>query len=270
MAISRLTSKDNPLLKKIRLIASGSRRAPSGFAVAEGMRVLAELDPDTFRIEAVLASESFGASGKENALLQRWLANDVRICKVDENLFRSVSDVRAPQGAIALVRFPERTLDAVEPGRNALVLFACGIRDPGNLGTVIRAATAAGASFVCTGKETVSARNPKAIRASAGAVFRIPIVESIGTVDFLAYCRRHSIRAYRTDVIEGSPHTRVDLSAPCAIVLGNEGSGVPQHEWSALPAIRIPMAAGVESLNVAIAGAVILFEALRQRMSNSP
>jgi TrmH family RNA methyltransferase len=267
MAISRLTSRENPLLKTIRLISSGSHRAPGGFLVAEGIRVLAETDACGCAIEAVVISEDFGASGKEKEILQRWLEKDVRICKTSESLFRSISDVRAPQGAIALVRFPERKLETIQPGRNALVLFACGIQDPGNMGTLIRAAAAAGASLVCTGKETVSARNPKAIRSSAGAVFRIPIAEHAETLDFLAYCGRHSIRAYRTDVLRGVPHTHADLKSPCAILLGNESSGITGHESAELPAIHIPMAAEVESLNVAMAGAIILFEALRQRMN---
>jgi TrmH family RNA methyltransferase len=249
----------------IRLILSGSRRAPAGFAVAEGIRVLGEIDACGCRIEAILISETFGRAAKEQELLQHWLAKNVRICQTSESLFRSASDVRTPQGAIALVRFPEWTLDAMEPGPHALSLLACGIQDPGNLGTIIRAAAAAGASSVCIAKETVSARNPKAVRASAGAVFRIPIVEQVEIRDFLAYCGRHSIQAYRTDVLRGLPHTRVDLKSPCAILLGNEGSGITQHECADLPVICIPMAREVESLNVAMAGAIILFEAMRQR-----
>lgn len=265
MAISRLTSKENPLLKTIRLISSGSRRAPAGLVVAEGSRVLGELEACRCEIEAVLVSEDFGSSGKEEALLQSWLSRDVRICRTSRSIFRSVSHVRAPQGAIAIARFAERNLDSVLPGRNPLVVFACGIQDPGNLGTIIRAAAAAGVSLVCIGRETVSPRNPKTIRSSAGALFRIPIVENAEISRFLAYCKSHSIQAYRTDVRQGVPHTSADLKSPCAIVLGNEGGGIAGNSWADLPSIRIPMAEEVESLNVAMAAAIILFEALRQR-----
>lgn len=265
MAISRLTSKENPLFKAIRLVGSGSRRAPEGLAVAEGNRVLAEVNSCGCRIDSVLVSDGFGNSGKEEALLHSWLSKGVRICRTSENLFCCASDVRAPQGAIALVHFPERKLEAAPPGRHPLIVFACGIQDPGNLGTIIRAAAAAGASLVCTGRETVSPRNPKAIRASAGTVFRIPIVEQADMRQFMAYCESRSIRAYRTDVREGVPHTRADLKSPCAIVLGNEGGGIALDTCATLPALRIPMAQGVESLNVAMAGAIVLFEALRQR-----
>ena len=266
MVISQLTSRENALFKTIRLISSGARGAPAELVVAEGIRVLQEIDKCGCLIDAVLITEGFGDSSKEEALLDGWLARNVRICRTSESLFRSVSDVRAPQGAIALVRFPECKLDgAAPPGRNALVLFAGGIQDPGNLGTIIRTAAAAGASLVCIGRKTVSPRNPKAIRASAGTIFRIPIVEHAEMSEFLDYCACHSIRAYRTDILHGLAYTQADLRSPCAILLGNEGSGITNGECIGLPAIRIPMAEDVESLNVAMAGAIILFEASRQR-----
>jgi TrmH family RNA methyltransferase len=225
--------------------------------------VLGEIDGRD--LEAVLVSEDFGSAAKEETLLRNWLSKDVRVCRTSETIFRSVSDVRAPQGAIALVRLPERTLEEMPPDRNPLVVFACGVQDPGNLGTIVRASAAAGASLVCIGKETVSPWNPKAIRASAGTVFRIPIVDNAETARFLAFCESRSIQAYRTDVRQGMPHTRADLKSPCAVVLGNEGSGIAGNACTRLPAIRIPMARKIESLNVAMAGAIILFEALRQR-----
>ena len=265
MTISQLTSRENAFFKKIRLISSRSRRAPAELVVAEGIRVLQEIDQCGCPIDAVLLSEGFGNSAKERSLLDGWLARNVRIYRTSENLFRSVSDVRAPQGAIALVPFPERKLNAAAPGANALVLFACGIQDPGNLGTIIRTAAAAGASLVCIGPKTVSPRNPKAIRASAGTIFRIPIVEHAEMREFLDYCACHSIRAYRTDTLRGLAHTQADLLSPCAILLGNEGNGITNEDCIELPAIRIPMAENVESLNVAMAGAIILFEASRQR-----
>ncbi len=265
MAISRLTSKENSLIKTIKLVSSGARRAPAGLAAAEGIRVLGEVAACGCRIEASLISEDFGASGKEEALLQSWISQGVRICRASESLFRSVSDVRAPQGAIALVHLPERRIETVALGQNPLVVIACGVQDPGNLGTIIRAAAAAGATLVCTARNTVSPRNPKAVRASAGSVFRIPVVENAEISRVLSFCRSRSIQAFRTDVHEGMPYTLADLKSPCAIVLGNEGGGITDGGCSGLPAIRIPMVEAIESLNVAIAGAIIFFEALRQR-----
>ena len=118
--------------------------------------------------------------------------------------------------------------------------------------------------MVCTLKGTVSARNPKVIRSSAGAFFRIPVVEQTRLQDFEQYCTANSIRIYRTDVREGLLYTEVDLKSGCAVLLGNEGEGLDERHFVRFPAIRIPMAKEVESLNVAVAGSVILFEALRR------
>lgn len=265
MAISRLTSRENALLKTIRLVSSGSHRAPEGLVVVEGSRVLDDVDACGCAVNAVLVSEGFGASKTEEALLRSWLSKNIRVCRTSEKIFQSVSDLRSPQGAIALVDIPERTLAETIPEQNPLVVFASGIQDPGNMGTIVRAAAAAGASILCTGRETVSPRNAKAIRASAGAFFRIPVVEHIDMDQFLIFCESRSIRVYRTDVRRGITHTSADLRSACAVVLGNEGSGLQADASALLPAIRIPMAGNVESLNVAMAGAIILFEALRQR-----
>jgi TrmH family RNA methyltransferase len=265
MTIRQITSRNNDLLKKIRLIASGSRRAPTGLAIAEGLRVLQEASKYNAIIETAVISEQFGNSGPEAELLRNWQRQKVDLLKVDEKLFKSISDVCSPQGAIALARLPLFPLAEAPAGPDSLILFACGIRDPGNLGTLIRSAAAAGASLVCTSPGTVSPRNPKAVRASAGALFRVAIAEEVDTESFLNHCRRHDIRVYRTDVQSGIPHTRADFRMPCALALGNESQGVSGNQWNESPAVRIVMAEGVESLNVAMAGTVLLFEAMRQR-----
>jgi RNA methyltransferase, TrmH family len=265
MTVSPLTSKDNPLLKTIRLIVSGSRRAPVQLAAAEGIRVLEEVNRIGCEIKAVVVAEHFGSTAREKKLLASWLSRGIPTHTIGEKLFQSVSDVQTPQGAIALIKVPKRTLNDIVLTPHPLILCACEIQDPGNLGTLIRAAAAAGASFVCTSKGTVSAKNPKAIRSSAGAFFRLPLVEHSEPSDFRKYCEAHSIQLYRTDTRRGMPYTEADLLNPCAILVGNEGSGMKEDAFAAASAIHIPMAEGAESLNVAMAGSIILFEAFRQR-----
>ncbi len=265
MAIHELTSRDNPLLKTIRLISSGSHRVPNQFVIAEGIRVLEEVNEAGHEIEAVLISEDFGSAPRENQLLSEWRTAKIRICKANAKLFQSISTVQTSQGAIALVKLPEVSLSSVIPKPEWLMVCACGIQDPGNLGTLIRTAAASGADLVCTIKGTVSARNPKTIRSSAGSFFSFPVVEHTEIAEFRRYCAVHSIRPYRTHAREGVIYTEADLKFPCAILLGNEGGGIPEEDFSAFQPIRIPMAEGIESLNVAIAGAIILFEARRQR-----
>ena len=265
MKISHLLSRDNSLFKTIRLISSGARRAPAGLVIAEGVRVLEEVNKTSYKVEAVVFSEQFGLTERERALYNSWLSRGVRLCKTTAKLFKSISSVRTPQGALALVNVPANVLTEINPCPNSLILYTCGIQDPGNLGTLIRTAASAGATLFCTTKGTVSARNPKVIRASAGAFFHLPVVENIGLIEFRDYCSSNDIQAYRADTRGEAFYTEIDLQCSCAILLGNEGSGIRGEEWEDFPSIRISTTNAVESLNVAVAGAIILFEASRQR-----
>ncbi len=265
MTVSQITSKNNPLLKTIRLVSSGSRRAPKGLVLAEGLRVLEEAERAGCPIEAVVFSGHFGSNARGKKLLDQWESRQVRLYETQEKFLDSVSGVQSPQGAVALVRIADLSLDTTALPEKPLILCAYGIQDPGNLGTLVRTAAAAGACLVCTIKGTVSARNPKAIRSSAGVIFRLPVVEHVDLPDFGGFCNMRSIKLYRTDPRIGVPYMQADLHSPCAIILGNEGGGIEEHELAGIPAIRVPMIDGVESLNVSIAGAVILFEAFRQR-----
>jgi RNA methyltransferase, TrmH family len=265
MSVSRLTSKDNRLLKTIRLVAAGGKRAPQGLVLAEGIRVLEEVTATGHEIETALFVDNFGAAPREKALLEKWESAGVRLCQTSESIFKTVSGVQAPQGALALVKVPERNLTDATPARNPMIVFACGIQDPGNMGTLIRTAVAAGSTEIVTEKGTVGARNPKTIRASAGAFFHLVPIEDISAGEFLDYCRCSGIQPYRSAAREGIKYTDADLKASCAFLLGNEGSGMSAKELAGVPCIRIPMDDRIESLNVATAGAVILFEAARQR-----
>jgi TrmH family RNA methyltransferase len=267
MTIRQLTSKENPLLKTMRLVSSCSRRAPKHLVVAEGIRVLEEVCRADCAIEAIVFSEHFGSTSRDKTLMDVWQSAGLPVYQCSEKLLASVSSVKTPQGAIALVRVPEHSLSEAVPSPNPLIVYACGIQDPGNLGTLIRTAAAAGACLACTTKGTVSPKNPKSIRSSAGTFFRLPIFEHVEVSDFERYCSLHSIQPYRTDAHAGVPYTEANLQSPCAILLGNESNGVQDEELARFPAIRIPMAEGIDSLNVAVAGAVILFEAFRSRQN---
>jgi len=268
MAATLVTSTEHPLVKKIRLVASRARRAPAELVLAEGIRVLEEATNSNHPFEAVLLSDRFGTDERETALVQTWHSREIMIRRAAGPLFRSLSGVLSPQGALALVRVPNLTLNDVPTLPNPLILCACGIQDPGNLGTLLRTAAAAGAALVCTTPETGSLRNQKVIRSSAGAFFRIPVIESVGPSEFLTYCSARRIRPLRAEARSGASVWETSFQSPAAILLGSETRGVSEKDWSDIPAIHIPMARGSESLNVAAAGAIIFFEAYRQRCND--
>jgi TrmH family RNA methyltransferase len=266
MTYKRLTGKDNPLLKTIRKLNRNPEKDSGGQMAIEGIRVLEEAENSGCVIEAAVIADGFGKEPREKNLLERWRARGIRAFQVDENLFASISAVRAPQGAMALALAPRYNLGGIQPKEYALILCACGIQDPGNLGTLIRTGAAAGADMILTTTGTVSARNPKTLRASAGAFFNIPVIEHLKTGELLSYCDRNGISMYRTDARGGVSCIHADLASSCAIFLGNEGAGMNEAAFASLPAIHIPMPGNVESLNVAAAGAILLFEAARQRV----
>jgi len=140
------------------------------------------------------------------------------------------------------------------------------VQDPGNLGTILRSAEAFGASGVLTTEGTVSAANPKLARASAGSIFRLPLVR-LSTDEAIEALRRHKLRLAVASSHRGRPAQEIDFTAPTAIFVGNEGSGVPKTLIEAADEeIVIPHSPRVESLNAAIAASILLYEALRQRM----
>jgi RNA methyltransferase, TrmH family len=267
MTITELTSKNNPLFKTIRRLASHSRRAPKSIVLAEGIRTLEEASKCGCAMECAIISEDFGKEPREEALLNHWNLLGIKLYRANVNLIKSISGVQSFQGALALINVPTLILDAIPLKPNPLVLVICSIQDPGNLGTLIRTAMAAGVSMVCTTAGSVSARNPKAIRASAGAFFRLPIVEHLPATELMAYLASHQISLLRVDVRGAVPYRDYDFRSPCALLLGNEAQGLSLDDWKGSQSVVIPMASGVESLNVAAAGSIVLFEAFKQRSS---
>jgi TrmH family RNA methyltransferase len=270
MQIRSISSRDNPILKTIRLVIAQSKRAPVDLVLAEGIRTVEEATRSKCPIEAVLLGPSFGRNDREKAIVEVCMRRGTEMFRAGESAFRSVSDLATPTGILALVRLAPRTLAGLETTSNSLILVASGVQDPGNLGTLIRTAAAAGATFVCTTAGTVSARNTKSVRSSAGTIFHIPVIERVPPEEFSDYCEKLAIRVYRTSAKEGLPYFKTSFRSPCAVLLGNEGGGILETAWTGRPSLQIPMASGVESLNVAAAGAILLFEARRQREGVRP
>jgi TrmH family RNA methyltransferase len=175
-----------------------------------------------------------------------------------------VTDTVSPQPLLAVAAEVDVPLDALE-GADPLVVCV-DVRDPGNLGTVLRTAEAAGVAGVICCDGTVDVYNPKCVRASAGAVFHVRMVAGGDPVEVLERVRTWGVRRLGTTASSGTPYHHVDFTAPTALVVGNEAHGLPDSvagvidEW-----VTIPMAGRAESLNVGMATAVLCFEAARQR-----
>src|SRR5665213_1558874 len=246
--VETLISDKNPLLKEVRRLAAGG--APGAGSIdarlvlAEGPHLLAEALRSRIEIHAVILAESAGEIPGLGA---------IRVVRVLDSLFPKLASTESPQGVLALVRLPEWTPGDLLGG-TPLVVVLDGIQDPGNAGAILRTAEAFGATGAVFLKGTVSPSNPKCLRASAGSAFRLPIVT--GIPDGLAL--------YAADTRAKLSAAEAGLGAPCAIVIGGEGSGVRAELAARATGVKIPTT-GVESLNAAVAAGILLYEARRQR-----
>lgn len=250
-----IASPKNPLLKEVRRAASRGELTAEGLCVAESFHLLEEAMRSGCRIDTVLVSDS--AKARVPAL------GTTRVIAVADKAFAEVTATEASQGVIALVEPPRWTLnDVLRAG--AMVVLLDGVQDPGNAGAIVRCAEAFGATGALLLKGTVSPFNPKTLRASAGSLFRLPFVTGLDAEAALTALEEKGIPRYAADPRGRLPLAKADLSQPFTLVIGAEGRGVSETLRSGATGLRIPTQ-HVESLNAAIAAAVILYEASRQR-----
>jgi TrmH family RNA methyltransferase len=208
------------------------------------------------------------APGAAPDVVAEAVARGVRVLPVVAEVLAKAVDAVTPQGVAAIAARPEVSVDAaLAAARNATItLVLVDVNDPGNAGTLLRTAEAAGAAAVLFCGASVDPCNPKCVRASAGALFHLPVASGGDVVSVLEGLGSAGVRRAATVVRDGTPYDAVDLTGPIALVLGNEAHGLPA-EVDALvdDRLSIPMVGRSESLNVAMAGAVVCFESLRQR-----
>ncbi|GIU78724.1 MAG: tRNA/rRNA methyltransferase SpoU [Bryobacteraceae bacterium] len=256
---SAIQSPHNPLLKEIRRALARDGLTRAGLCVAEGFHLLEEALRSGLRVETVLATEA--AAAQALALIGR--EAKVRVAIAGERVFAAVSATEQAQGVLALAE-PPRWREEELFARPGPVVVLDRLQDPGNAGAIARAAEAFGAAGLVWVKGTVARWNPKTLRASAGSLFRLPVIDAEDAASALALFARRAF-AVRTAVPrDGVPLWEADWRVPCALVIGNEAHGAGEEWMRAGEPVRIPTA-GVESLNAAAAAAVILYEAMRQR-----
>jgi len=256
-------SKQNARLKDLRRALGHPGREARGLAGIEGRNLIEEALRAGLRFESV-----FIAQGSEALAAELNLPPELDVLLPPRDLLDQALATETPQPIAALIEPPDWTwahmLGAHRKGAPLIVVLA-GLQDPGNLGTILRSAEAFGANGVIALPGTVSAWNPKAVRASAGSVFRVPLV-AVSEAECLARLREAGARILAATVSAAQPADLADLAGPVALIIGNEGNGVP-HELAekADGAITIPCPGPVESLNAAVAASVLLYEASQQR-----
>ena len=257
-------SKQNARLKELRRALAHPGRDERGLAGIEGPNLLDEALRAGLHIDCVFAAAPEG----EQLLEALQLPPEIEVLLMPRELLNSALGTETPQPIAALVEPPDWTwahVLGIHKSTAPLILVLAGLQDPGNLGSILRSAEAFGADGILCLPGTVSPWNSKAVRASAGSLFRLPLLAATEAEAF-ARLREAGIKIFATTVRAGQPANLADLTTPTAILIGNEGNGIPPELAASVDsALTIPCPGPVESLNAAVAASVLLYEASRQR-----
>jgi RNA methyltransferase, TrmH family len=258
-----IQGRHNPLIKDLRRAFARGEGTDDGYCAIEGLRIVEEAIRSGVKFRAVFFSES--AQAKARRLLPQ-IGIRVQTLVLPDKLFANTVPSDTPQGVAALVRWPQPTFDEVlAKSRFGPLLVVAGIQDPGNLGTIMRSADAFGVAALILGEGTVSAFNPKVVRASAGSIFRLPVLRA-KLASTLPQLRESGLRLLATSSHKGTPLQKATLQFPLAVFIGGEGAGLTRELLAQMDeVIAIPHSPKVESLNAGVAASIVLYEISKQK-----
>jgi RNA methyltransferase, TrmH family len=276
MLVEKISSRQNPLVRRFRKVRAG---AEHHLVLIEGLRLLEEAIAVGAHFETVAFTTELESTDRGVALQDALRHVPCRGAQLSKQVMDYIADTESPQGVAAIVSRPHFTVDDIFSESPQLIVIADALQDPGNIGTIVRTAEAAGATGLIATTGAVSPYNSKAVRASMGSALRFSIATGVKWSEALRLARELGVKIVIARIPRAGPkksglaseiYTKADLTGPVAIVLGNEGGGVSEEIVAAADMlVHIPMANGVESLNVAAAATVLLYEAARQRASQT-
>ncbi|MBR6359824.1 MAG: RNA methyltransferase, partial [Lachnospiraceae bacterium] len=250
----------NEKIKQIALFSQkASARKEEGVFIAEGTKLVREAPGDLIR--EIYISESCLEKEKESILK----GLDDKSIVVSDRVFEKISTMKSPQGMLAVISSLSYKKEDITKG-NPLILILEDIQDPGNVGTIFRTAEAAGVTGIVLSEKCADPLSPKVVRSTMGAIFRMPFIISPDILSLVKEFENDGINCFAARLENGKPFYECDLTGKCAIIIGNEGSGLsPEVNGAASCGIYIPMNGGTESLNAAVSASILSYEAGRQR-----
>ena len=253
-------------LKEIKRLHESRERAEKGLFLIEGVRLIEEAVKKRVSIERTLYTSELEETIRGSHLIATIGKKNIPAYQVPEKVMESLSETENPQGILAVARQLKWTIEDVVKGKGP-VIIACSLQDPGNLGTIIRAADAGGCGGVITTQNTVDIYNSKVIRATMGSIFRLPVLKVDDLIEAVSTLKKEGYRIIATAAHSKTSFLDVDYRKPTAFLIGQETSGLSKEILeSADIKVFIPMKEGVESLNAAVSAAILIYEALRQRL----
>lgn len=261
-----ITSRQNPRIKLYRALAKRKYRDREGKFVLDGVRQLTGALESGLRLHEVFWCDALLVSGPGRALLDQ-LDPGTAQHEVSEHVFRALSDRAEPQGIAAIAERRRQRLADLSMSADGVVLALEDIRDPGNLGTIVRAADAAGADGVVVLGHSTDPYDPKVVRATMGSIFHVSVAEAGDAAEFIGWAQEHGVRTYAASTRGTQTHFETDFTGRTAFLLGNEARGLSAEALDSADAIiKIPMLGRSESLNAAMAASILLYEVMRQRL----
>ncbi|MEW5920607.1 MAG: RNA methyltransferase [Bacillota bacterium] len=261
-----LISPNNKVVREYRRLGTGRYRRKSGRVILEGVHLLREALNAGIAIEAVLFTSAFWAEAENRELLAQ--LRGTRRCQLSDSVFNSIAQTESPQGVGAIAHIPSLMKENFWRKHDLFLLVLDRIQDPGNLGTIIRAAAAAAVDGVMLLPGTADPTNPKALRAGMGGNFYLPVIHANIFPNWPTFFKEQGIRLVAADPGGDIPYYKLAFETPTALVIGNESKGV-NAQLLEMAAVRtyIPMTGSIKSLNAAMAATLFIFE--RQRGRNA-
>ena len=261
----KITSRDNSLLHRARNVRDGKI---DNLIFVEGLRLCAEALSSGLQIEAVIYSDQIARKDRAAKLIEQLENATETSASVSEKLLESISFTKTPQGIVVLAGRPAHDEASFSKRQSScpLLVILHEINNPVNVGAIVRTAEAAGATGVIATANTADPFSPNALRGAMGSAFRLPIWSGAEYSDVIAWCGKREVHTIVADVSGSVAFTEADWRKPAALIMGRESAGLSAEEITAAEeVVRIPMQGATESLNVAVAAGIILFEAARQR-----
>ncbi len=256
-----IESSQNKMIKLIQGLKNKKERDKHGMFLLEGTRLVSEI-PTDFSVEAYIFSASF--YGETHEVGGQW--NRAPHVVLTDQLFHSVAETVNPQGIMAICHKRSVETAAFMEKENPFFLVLENVMDPGNMGTMIRSADAAGVDCVFLSKGCVDIYNGKVLRSTMGSIFHLPIVQDMDMAALFAQCKAHNIKTVAAHLGGETHHYAYDFNRACAILIGNEATGLSEDTAKRADClVKIPMPGRAESLNASVACGVLLYEAVRQR-----
>ncbi|MCJ7459369.1 MAG: 23S rRNA (guanosine(2251)-2'-O)-methyltransferase RlmB [candidate division Zixibacteria bacterium] len=257
-------------LRQIYRLKTEKGRGKEEKFLIEGLRLCQEAFSSNWETELVLFFSEFGESPEGQKLLEGFSKKGIEIFRVKKKEIEKLADTETPQGIVAVVKKRKFTLSRDFLKEASLLLSLDNIRDPGNLGTMIRTADAAGADGVLLSKGCVELYNTKVVRSTMGSLFHLPVIEGLDLKEVLPEMKVSGFKIFSSEVHKGKDHTKISYPEKICLLIGSEASGV-RKEVSNLAdeKIKIPIFGKAESLNASVAAGVLLYEIVRNKKGTS-